>query len=132
MEITVQRNPDDGKSVLGKLSIDTDPFTCFTLEPSKTDTAHPTTPAGRYQVKLLFSSRFQETTPHIMDVPGRSFIEVHPGNDPEDTEGCTLVGESEAIDWVGSSRVAFQALMAVLNKDSENLWITYVNASNNQ
>lgn len=112
MKLLVQRRPDDGKAVLGELYVD-GVFECYTLEPSA-NAAYPTTPAGTFPVALLFSPRFGETTPHIQNVPGRSFIEMHPGNDPADTEGCTLVGETETTDWVGSSRVAFKKLMAKL------------------
>jgi len=125
MEITVKRGADDGQSVIGQLSIDTDPFTCYTLEPS-IKAQYPLIQAGRYKVALLLSPRFGEITPHVQGVPGRSFIEIHPGNKPKDTLGCTLVGETEAIDWVGSSRAAFVSLMAVLEKDQDDLWVTYV------
>jgi hypothetical protein len=128
MEIEVQRGPDDGASILGKMSID-GVFQCFTLEPSAS-AAFPCTPPGRYLVQLLFSPRFQEITPHIENVPGRSLIEIHPGNDPQNTEGCTLVGETESKDWLGSSRDAFQALMAKLNTAAPaQIWATYENAA---
>jgi len=129
MELQIQRGSDDGSSILGKMYID-GIFQCFTLEPSAS-VAFPCTPPGRYLVQLLFSPRFQEVTPHIENVPGRSLIEIHPGNKPADTEGCTLVGETESKDWVGSSRDAFEALMAKLTPvPPGEIWATYQSAEN--
>lgn len=48
-------------------------------------------PEGRYIVK-------RETTPkhgltwHVLDVPGRDAILIHPGNTEKDVEGCILLG----------------------------------------
>jgi hypothetical protein len=125
MKLLVERGIDDGKAIMGKLSAD-GIFECFTLEPSN-DATYPCIPEGTYPVELLFSPRFGEITPHIQGVPGRSFIEMHPGNSPKDTEGCVLVGETETTDWVGSSRLAFIALMALLTPNAEGLTIEFSN-----
>jgi hypothetical protein len=125
MKLLVERGIDDGKAVVGKLYAD-GKFECFTLEPSAS-AAYPCIPEGTYPVELLESPRFGEITPHIQSVPGRSFIEIHPGNKPEDTEGCTLVGMSEERDWVGSSRPAFLYLMTLLEVNAEGLTIEYQN-----
>jgi hypothetical protein len=52
-------------------------------------------------------------TPELLDVPGRSEIRIHIGNKPEDSLGCTLVGETHGPqpDWVSASKVAFERLM---------------------
>jgi Family of unknown function (DUF5675) len=128
MQLTVLRKPDDGKAVMGELLVD-GAHEAFTLEPCAT-AAYPTIPAGTYPIKLLESPRFGIVTPHVQNVPGRSFIEIHPGNSPEDTEGCLLVGETQTADWVGSSRYAFLKLMALLER-AESIEITYQDASPN-
>jgi len=125
MKLRVERGIDDGKSVMGQLFVD-DVWECWTLEPSN-DAAYPCIPEGTYPIELLFSPRFGEITPHIQGVKGRSFIELHPGNSPTDTEGCVLVGETESADWVGSSRLAFIALMALLTPNAKGLTITFEN-----
>jgi len=39
----------------------------------------------------------------ILNVPGRTNIEVHKGNYRKDTEGCQLPGLQDNGDWVGRS-----------------------------
>jgi hypothetical protein len=79
---------------------------------------------------LLPSARFETYTPHVLDVPGFTAIEIHPGNSPEDTEGCTLVGETRGLigypesDWIGNSDEAFNDLIAKLDA-SEPMQIEY-------
>jgi hypothetical protein len=125
VKLLVERGPDDGKAIMGKLYADGN-WEMFTLEPSAS-AAYPCIPEGTYPVALIESPRFGEITPHIQSVPGRSFIEIHPGNAPEDTKGCTLVGMSESADWVGSSRPAFLYLMTLLEPNAEGLTITLEN-----
>lgn len=100
------------KSTIGELFFDS-LFECFTLELSarKKDGVKNCIPAGRYEILMLHSARFEMDTPHLQDVPGRTFIEIHPGNRPEDTEGCILLGQGKDVDWVSSSRAAYQALI---------------------
>lgn len=124
MEIVVQRGEDDGIAILGTMQAG--PLQLYTLEPSASRGSGFPMPAGTYPVKLQPSPRFQTVTPHLQNVPGHTLIEVHPGNDAADTEDCVLVGDTEtpAQDWIGSSRDAFNRLMAVLETDSDNLTIT--------
>lgn len=128
MQIIVQRGEDDGAAILGSMQIGE--LQLYTLEPSASRGAGFPMPAGTYPVTLETSPRFQMVTPHLQNVPGHSFIEIHPGNDAKDTEDCVLVGDTEtpAQDWIGSSRDAFQKLMAVLNTDPENITITILEA----
>ena len=65
----------------------------------------------------------------VMDVPGRSYIMVHPGNWPENFEGCIGVGTDYMIlsgrNAVSNSREAFRQFMQALSgMDAWDLVIT--------
>jgi hypothetical protein len=68
---------------------------CFSLE----NTALMI-PAGTYSLKLQWSERFERKTPWILDVPGRTAIEVHGGNVAIDSDGCILVAIKRINDYV--------------------------------
>lgn len=130
MLLTVTRVWRTDNSTCGMLDID-GVFQAYTLEP-RTDQYQGKPyciPTGTYDLILLPSPHFGCVTPHVQNVPGFSEIEIHWGNFPKDTEGCTLVGRSHAIDFVGESRLAFDALMqklagqnsiSIVYKDKEN------------
>ena len=69
-------------------------------------------PAGHYTVKLMPA----EANPkhgecfEVQNVPGRTDILFHSGNDVDDSEGCILVGYgfSEFQHAITSSRVAYR------------------------
>jgi hypothetical protein len=134
MELMVNRDVFTEDSSLGQLFID-DEFECYTLEDKfrevegelpevwkvKGETAIP---LGRYEVQLLLSPRFGFVTPHLLNVPGFSEIEMHPGNTDKDTEGCILVGTQRDADSLSNSRIAFGALMEKLSSTTEAIFIT--------
>ena len=124
MEMQVINRKDDGKGTSGVLFVDGQ-YECDTLEPSRT-ALYPRIPAGHYPIEFRFSARFQQIVPHVCNVPGREWIEIHPGNKPEDTEGCLLVGKDVGHDWVGSSRETFLRLMTLIREcPPGELFITY-------
>ena len=47
-------------------------------------------PASQYVAIRVPSEKFREVF-LLQDVPGRGGIEIHPGNDIKDTEGCIIV-----------------------------------------
>lgn len=100
MEITVTRRwqaPDNAEfraSTTGVVSLDGQQV-CFSLE----NTAL-IIPAGTYPVKLLMSGRFQRKTPHLLNVPGRTEIEIHGANHATDLTGCIGVAEHRANDYL--------------------------------
>src|SRR5262249_6892104 len=57
-----------------------------------------------------FSARFQRLLPELQDVPNFTGVRIHPGNTDADTEGCILVGQTKATDFIGKSRAAFDVL----------------------
>lgn len=127
MKLVVQRDTFTANSTTGELSVD-GVFECFTLEPrSDRSQGKPyCVPAGTFVVLLQWSDRFQMTTPHIQDIPGFTAVEIHPGNDPVDTEACLLPGTSRGPDLVSSSRLAFATLMEKLVAATDPITITYI------
>jgi hypothetical protein len=82
-------------------------------------------------VKFGYSEKFGRDMPRLQTVPGwpHNDIEIHYGNYPNETEGCTLVGTSRGVNFVGGSRDAFWTLIGKLPKDFE---ITYVDMTSMQ
>jgi hypothetical protein len=121
MKITIRRKTETNNSIIGEMWFDSDTMPeGFTLEPSRTTPVHPghpCVPAGIvYKVILTKSPHFGYVTPELVNVPGRSEIRWHKGNDPKDTLGCTLVAEKVGPqpDWVSQSKEAFEHLMGRL------------------
>ena len=50
--------------------------------------------------------------PRLLSVPGFEGILIHPGNGPEDTNGCILVGDNLKKGRVLNSRTRFSQLYA--------------------
>ena len=126
MELTLNRIFLGSSATIGELLIN-DKHLCDTLE----DRVRPegekvygktAIPEGTYEVKLTHSPRFKKILPEILNVPNFSGIRIHTGNSSKDTEGCILVGtwDGEKEDWVGNSRIAFDELMALLEKATNN------------
>lgn len=109
------------RSTEGELDIDGG-FECFTLELPVTDGKPGSAiPPGEYSVVFAPSPKFQKSAdpwvkqyadamPHIEGIDGRSLIMIHWGNDPNETEGCILVGLERNVDEVEHSRAAFSAM----------------------
>ena len=71
-------------------------------------------PRGTYEVVIDHSTRFGVRMPRVLNVPGFSGIRFHPGNAHQDTEGCVLVGLRRGVDFIGDSRLAYNALFEQL------------------
>ena len=117
MKLDVYRLTETDRSIIGRLTVDGQMF-CFTLEPSRlhpVHAGHPCISCGVFKVKLSMSPHFGYITPEILDVPGRTSIRMHKGNEPKDSLGCTLVGESHgpAPDWISGSKDAFDRLIVL-------------------
>ena len=112
MELNVKRTDLSENSTIGELSVDGQ-FECYTLE----DTVRPVKikgvtaiPAGRYEVIINYSQRFNRQLPLLLNVPDFEGVRIHPGNTAADTEGCILVGQTKSEGFVGHSRLAFEQL----------------------
>lgn len=126
MELTLNRIFLGSSATIGELLVN-DKHLCDTLE----DRVRPegekvygktAIPEGTYEVKLTHSPRFKKILPEILNVPNFSGIRIHTGNSSKDTEGCIIVGtwDGEKEDWVGSSKIAFDKLMSLLEKATNN------------
>ena len=118
MNLRVIREPSTVAATMGILLID-GVFTCWTLE----DVVRPVKipgetaiPAGRYDVRLSLSQRFQKLLPEILAVPGFTGIRIHAGNTQADTAGCLLVGRIRAYDRVEESKLALMNVMEHLRR----------------
>ena len=116
MKLTVNRNRDTIDGIFGKLTIDTDPFFCYTCE-----NLEKSIPAGEYPLIFSYSRRFQRMMPEIL-VPKRTGIRIHSANYPNQLEGCIAVGNREEEDAVDDSKNTFVKLMIII-KDEDNLSI---------
>lgn len=133
MHLIVDRFHFTDFSSVGHLTIDDDPFKCFSLEDtdrkletySVTDmlkykvenrTAIPRSScmqSGTYPVGMRMSPHLGQMVPWIMHVPNYKWVYLHWGNKPADTDGCILVGETfdaSMPDWIGYSRAIFNVL----------------------
>lgn len=123
MKMVLQRKIATNKSTIGELTID-GRWECYTLEdvvraPGVKIPGQTAIPAGTYKVVVDKSTRFKRLMPHVLDVPGFDGIRIHSGNKHEDTEGCPLVGRTKGKDFVGESKLAFDAFYSKLVRVKE-------------
>lgn len=120
MNLILQRKWATKVSTIGELSID-GKFECFVLE----DVVRPdgvkvdgktAIPAGTYKVIVDMSTRFKRPMPHILDVKNFSGVRIHSGNVSENTEGCLLLGRTRQVDFIGESKLAFEAFFPKLQQ----------------
>ena len=118
MNLRVIREPSTVAATMGLLLID-GVFTCWTLEDVVREVKIPgetAIPAGRYDVRLSLSQRFQKVLPEVLAVPGFTGIRIHAGNTQADTHGCVLVGRVRVYDRVEESKLALMNVMEHLRR----------------
>ena len=91
-------------------------------------------PAGTYKINMhTVSSKFGNSSwaklyngivPRLVDVPGYDGVLIHPGNKPEDTLGCLLVGQNKVKGQVVNSQATWKELMKKLTSVKEDITIT--------
>lgn len=120
MKMLLLRQPSADGATLGDLWLE-DPngvsrLECYTLE----DVIRPKgmkifgktcIPSGTYNVVVNTSPRFRTRLPLLENVKGFEGIRIHPGNSPDDTDGCILPGRVRGIGRVEQSRAAFEPLL---------------------
>ena len=81
MELRIKRTDFSDQSTIGELSVNGQ-FECYTLEdkvrPEKI-AGKTAILAGRYEVVISFSQRFQRPLPLLLKVPNFEGIRIHPG-----------------------------------------------------
>lgn len=98
MKLLIERHSDDCAQTIGKMFVLDEngcvKYSCDTLELTWKENQQNISciPEGEYEVKKRFSRKFKSHF-HITDVPGRSYILIHPGNFHTDIRGCVLVGK---------------------------------------
>lgn len=101
------------RSCIGKLDLN-GVFMCRTLErpdDGKNTPNESAIPEGTYKLVERWSNHFGRNVLGLCDVPGRSDVEIHVGNFPQDVKGCIIVGATAAPDSVGNSAMAFVLVM---------------------
>jgi RHS repeat-associated protein len=70
-------------------------------------------PAGTYSGDTHESPHFKRELIGVLDVPKRSAILMHPGNQPKDSEGCILLGtgKDDKTNRITGSKVAVDEVM---------------------
>lgn len=122
MRATLTRNSRALQS-LGLLTVwdgDKIMYMCDTIEPPWKDNKPNVSriPTGTYKLKKRWSVRFRWHY-HVLGVPGRELILIHPGNTFRHTSGCILPGDSfrditgDGVVDVVNSRVMLNKLLAL-------------------
>lgn len=123
MKLILQRKWASEVSTIGELSTD-GKFECYTLEdvvraPGVKVPGKTAIPAGTYRVVIDMSTRFKKLMPHVLDVKNFEGVRLHAGNVAADTEGCPLLGRTKKQDFVGESKLAFDAFFPKLQAAGE-------------
>lgn len=124
--IIIQRGPENGKQTNGLLAVvngDSNPvYACITLELPWRNNERKVShiPGGTYKAIKHISPKFGKCI-HILDVPGRSEILIHPVNMVEQLLGClgpgrflTDVDKDGEADDISISRDTVKELLSVL------------------
>lgn len=141
MIFTLKRVDLGPTETIGEIYFDEDPITIVSLElPNIDGKPGSCIPQGKYPVVLAPSPKFLRSNepwvlryamlmPHIIQIPDRTDIMFHWGNDVENTEGCVLVGTTHpSQDFIGSSRPAFEKLWSIIEAParSSNCWVNVI------
>jgi hypothetical protein len=135
MNIRVDRKWFTTRSSVGVLTIDGDPFTCFTIEdvaraPGVKIDKETAIPADTFLVVMDWSPRHSSIQPHIMNVPLFVGIRFDVANWAEQLEGCIAVGngrgDNAVLDSKAAHKVLCEKIQAAINK-GELVWVTISN-----
>ena len=115
MLIKVNRIRKTNDGIFGTLTLDFNPFTCYTVE-----NLEKSIPSGTYDVSFDYSPKFNQIMPHIK-VPSRdeaaggdAGIRIHWANYPGQLEGCIAVGDNQEPDAVDHSIITFNKLFTLI------------------
>jgi hypothetical protein len=90
-------------------------YICDTLEDTvregKKISGQTAIPAGTYTLSYTYSPHFSKLMPLVESVTNFSGVRIHPGNTPEDTDGCILVGQNKIKGQLINSVKCFDAVI---------------------
>jgi RHS repeat-associated protein len=93
-------------------------FNGFSLEPSGTNPVNnpwPRLNAGSYGASIVSSRTFHGSNVLLLDNTGSmTAVEIHPGNNWQNTEGCILPGMTQSPDHVQSSDQALTTILDII------------------
>lgn len=125
--VLVRLTTDLGEAQRGVLMMGGEPF-CVTLELPWRDNFHNISciPEGTYPMRersgvTTLDGMDLPRTFEVLEVPDRSGILFHPGNDSRDTRGCILLGNQFAVyaPMILESKLAFGNFLSALDGVSE-------------
>jgi Family of unknown function (DUF5675) len=125
MNVVLQRLISNEKVTLGELTIEDKVFKTLELPWRDNKTNISCVPAGSYLATYIFSNAFKKNLFILHNVPGRDAVEIHIGNDVEDTHGCILIGMECIVEecCITKSRIAFDSFMSIAPKEGFTLTI---------
>ncbi len=120
VNITIQRDTETDQSTTSTLTIGS--HTLYSLELPDRDNAATCVsatasriPAGTYQAHVRMNADGGNWRLELEGVPGRTNIQIHTGNRPNDITGCILPGTSRGADVVNSSVGARDTIRQEIN-----------------
>lgn len=134
LEIELKRLFDNQWCTIGALSMPQ--MVCSTIELPNSPYlgSKVRIPAGRYRMRLYNSPRWGKDVPLLVDVPDRTFIEIHPSNyaiRPSDgkclLEGCIALGTNPSSVSIDNSTATFNEFMGHISPDlwkEGEIWLT--------
>lgn len=111
MRILVQRQSESDDGIFGRMTVES--FSEISLENKDL-----CIDAGIYKVLFRDSPEFNRKVPWIQ-VPGRTWVEIHPANKPCQLKGCITCGKVKDGDAVDSSTEEFDALMEIIENETD-------------
>lgn len=118
------------KETIGILYLEDTPL-CYILELQEGGKKGQAIPYGTYPIKYSFWAKRGANFPHIYNVPGRSSILIHTGNDRDDTRGCLLPGYQATENRILSSTDAYKDLNTFIQRNikTKPVFIEVTNAT---
>ena len=133
MILTVNRDISDDISTEGKFLIN-NVFKYYTIERPWQNGANARGQScflpGTYEIIIDPSIRFGKPMPHILNVPARDGIRIHPANWANQLEGCIAIGTTRSKDAIGMSVVAFNAFMELLKIEMDAKRKVFITVNN--